>query len=1261
MATGPLPSVPPVVGPGNGILPASTSGTGPLERAEEFVRTQVERTRWRVKILELSTALLNLLGTAIVYLLILVLVDHWLVGLSSPVRWVAFIGLVGGLLIYAYKVIWPLLCHAIHPLYAARSIEQGAPQLKNSLINFLLLRTQTGKLPEAVYGTLAVQAAHDLSAIPLDQSVDRSRLIKIGYVLAGLLTLTLIYAMLSPKAPLPSAVRVIAPWEDVARPTRVHILQVTPGDSEVYQGESVAIAAEVAGSVDREQGVRVVFSSLDGRTVNQSVPLVAAAGESWFRAPVPPGTAGIEEDLVYHVEAGDARSAEYQLRVSPAPTIWVEQLEYALPKYTGLEPETVERQGDIRALEGTRVTIRARANHPIKTAFLELEPAVAAGVAATEFPPTEGVPSTAGKMDADASSSGTVDGVPPQSPTTSPVSPLPRDPSSTAPLGTQRGELPLRQRQPMQVNGLDATATLILELQADRRTPRFHAYRLGIVTERGDANRTPVTYSIEVVPDLPPEVAILTPESERVSVRQDGQQRIEVRAVDPDFGLKHLQLVGSVEGRVVFERQLIDDPTGRTGQQLASFQFIPSELGLRAGTKVTYRAIARDNRTSPGLERPEPNVRTTKDRFIEVVAPPPAKIPDSGSDSAEGQKNDQTGSSGDSGETGSSGGGKDGMAAESGENGSGEGQAEKGSRSAGTGNSSGKSESGSSGQQAGASGQSEPDSGAAEGSAGTPQPDSATPGKEPSGTPSDSSQPQAGGQPGSATSSQADSQGTAEPLHDGEVFEKALERLRQQGAKATDNPNRSDSNEASPQARDADSTQPNTPPSDSGGLNQPETKPQPGTRPNSNSAAPSSSATPPPTSSPQARTNDGGKNANAAQNDPSPATQPGVSPASTENNAEQDPSQPKPASSDNPSPAQPQPSPREQTGQPSSAPKAAPQPNVADQATPSDSANPAEANSPDSETMKPGESTRPQDSAAASPKPSDPAPDTNRPRPSDSQGAENGDQSGGGKPGPGQSANQPGKGMPGSNSPADQGAGAAGEPGTGETAGQVGDQQPASAPTGRSGGESGDGSRAGDRGQGSQAGPAAPSPSQPAKSTAPPGASGDGSSHDGRSGPPLGGGVPSDTVDKAPSDRDWKVADGDTANLEYAQQATDLVIDYLKDQRDQPDPELLRDLGWSVDELRSFIDRWETLKKSAREGTPAEQKNLADSLRSLGLRSPADSARRERTSSDRLRGLQESGIDSAPPAAYRDAFRAFKKGTARASEPSGASPGEVNR
>ena len=137
MATGPLPSIPHGTVLTDGTSSRSRHG-GQQDQAEQFVRMQIERTRRKVKLLELSTALLNLLGVAVSYLLVLIVVDHWVIGLSGWARWLAFAVLVGGLLVYAQSAIWPLLRHAIHPLYAARSIEQGAPQLKNSLINYLL-------------------------------------------------------------------------------------------------------------------------------------------------------------------------------------------------------------------------------------------------------------------------------------------------------------------------------------------------------------------------------------------------------------------------------------------------------------------------------------------------------------------------------------------------------------------------------------------------------------------------------------------------------------------------------------------------------------------------------------------------------------------------------------------------------------------------------------------------------------------------------------------------------------------------------------------------------------------------------------------------------------------------------------------------------------------------------------------------------------------------------------------------------------------
>ena len=88
----------------------------------------------------------------------------------------------------------------------------------------------------------------------------------------------------------------------------------------------------------------------------------------------PPGDTGIRKDLLYHLESGDAASPEFLLRVLPAPTILIERIEYAYPPYTGIADRTVEREADIKAIEGTKVTIRARATQPIRSATLRFDP-----------------------------------------------------------------------------------------------------------------------------------------------------------------------------------------------------------------------------------------------------------------------------------------------------------------------------------------------------------------------------------------------------------------------------------------------------------------------------------------------------------------------------------------------------------------------------------------------------------------------------------------------------------------------------------------------------------------------------------------------------------------------------------------------------------------------------------------------------------------------------------------------------------------------
>ena len=81
----------------------------------------------------------------------------------------------------------------------------------------------------------------------------------------------------------------------------------------------------------------------------------------------------MEQDLVYWIEAGDARSRRFKVTVFERPTIVVQQVRYEYPAYTGVPTAEVGNTGDIRGLEGTQVTIEALANQPIKTAYVDFD------------------------------------------------------------------------------------------------------------------------------------------------------------------------------------------------------------------------------------------------------------------------------------------------------------------------------------------------------------------------------------------------------------------------------------------------------------------------------------------------------------------------------------------------------------------------------------------------------------------------------------------------------------------------------------------------------------------------------------------------------------------------------------------------------------------------------------------------------------------------------------------------------------------------
>jgi hypothetical protein len=95
------------------------------------------------------------------------------------------------------------------------------------------------------------------------------------------------------------------------------------------------------------------------------------------------------------------------------------------------------------------------------------------------------------------------------------------------------------------------------------------------------------------------------------------------------------------------------------------------------------------------------------------------------------------------------------------------------------------------------------------------------------------------------------------------------------------------------------------------------------------------------------------------------------------------------------------------------------------------------------------------------------------------------------------------------------------------------------------------------------------------------------------------------------------------------------------------DDQLLKDLGWSEEDLRRFVDRWQQRKDAARQneqtGKSAERE-LDEALRSLGLR--PGTLQQNIQKDDRQRDLRE-GFRGPVPAKYREQLQRYNRGVTR--------------
>lgn len=1281
-----------------------------LVDSEGYIDQQIRRTRRSLKLLDLAAGVLTLLIGLLAFVLVGALLDHWIVpgGLSLGGRAGLFGVMLAGVAWYGWRQFVPML-KPINPIYAAQTIERNSPTLKNSLLNLLLFRSHRNYLSARVYHALEQQTAVKLSTSGLDGAVDRSALLRLGYALLGVIAVCAIYAVLSPKSLALSTGRVLAPWSDLAAPSRVQILDVKPGKASVARGERVEVSAEING-LSADEPVRLRYSTADERTVDESIRMERPTPEARrFVASLPRGTdAGVEQDLTYWIEAGDARSRKFKLSVFTRPTLMVQKIHYAFPPYTGLPSKETNQIGAIRGVEGTTVTVSALASQPIKNAYIDFE--------------ADGSSDQPMSVSGDRASA-----------------------SFTLKLRDDR-RTPEHTKYALRFTAVDG-----------RQNVEPPIYSIEVTPDYGPEVTITKPEAVEQVANVGDIIPI------GVEARDPDYGLTSVTIVGKVDGGEEQPLLEMIDepqtGRVDATRMFTPGDAGLKPGDVLEYWAVARDSRPSPNedhSEIRRLKIIGPDRQQKGKQQQQPNQGDQQqpnngEQGGEEGESGPGGAGGSGGESSDGgEGEDQSAAGGASGGEGTgdesgqeSDQGQGGPGGGSGQNQSGESKEESeenGENSAGGSNSDEGEPSADQQSQNGSGG------GASGGQKQQPQPgespseqggDSAEAGGEDSG--------EAGGEGGKVSSAGDD---------DAEALRRMMEHLKQnQPQDGSGQPGEQQPGGAQQSGEPGQSGEPNGEPQPGEGAPQPgaqgaQQQPKPGdaAQPNDGQQQDANAGDPQAGETGEGQPmNAGAENGQAPENNSANGAK-GESQNGSGQKPQAEGAQP-PSTGEDPGDAQ-------QQGPAGNNPSKREGGNQAREAKPGDGDQEKQAGenaSPDSAMNESGgdagaghetgEEQGAPGSDGANRQGTQKNQEDNRPgkedneapvgsadkKESDSSGGPSGDQSGGGQDGGGQQADAAGKGGPGEHEPADEGGARSEEQGQGETGTKGGDQQGADGKTGQSSGDqAGNGSKQGEAGDSGEQQPSEQQPGEEGAESGQPGSEGQpgeqgpqgsqnapsgeqqspnggeqagesgkqpaGANPQGQQGPQgeqpgesageppaadasqqnqppdgkpgdqpsndkpsnsntagsaaqVGGGTGSNSQSSSSAESGQLGAD--EANLDYARQQTNLVLEGLDQQlaKKQVDRELLKNLGWTEAELKQFVDRWKNLKeRAAGEGNDAAeaQQELDDALGSLGLRNNTPLRFKGKAKADDLRA--NDALRVKPPSEYADRVREYTKG-----------------
>jgi len=447
---------------------------------DEYISFQLQKTQTGIRSTDIFTAVCGAAVFVISYLLVFVVLDHWVVtgGFGNAMRAVLLVGLLVGTLAWiGGKVVWPCF-RRVNSLYAAKALEEASPELKSTLLNYVDLRSAQREVAPAIIGSMEKRAAVTLSHVEVDDAIDRSTLLRLSYALLAAVVLFSVYSVVSPKKVWPSIVRIFAPSSEVSVSTQTAFLSVDPGDTQVLAREFLTVTTDLSGEVPEE--VTLFFTTADQQFVGEAVPMrEVEAGLKRYQCILKGDRGeGLLQGLTYRIAAGDASTPTYHVTVAQPPSATVNEVRYSFPDYMELPPDRAVGS-NIDTWEGTKIEITATANMVVDSAKLQF---------------------------------------------------------------SDEAEFPARCEEIRMEVGSDGTslsASWQPIIRDDGTYPKF--YRVQCRTKDGASDPTPAVHSIQIQADQKPDVSTLQPGGD-MEVAANAVVPLLIHASDPDFRLSRVVL-----------------------------------------------------------------------------------------------------------------------------------------------------------------------------------------------------------------------------------------------------------------------------------------------------------------------------------------------------------------------------------------------------------------------------------------------------------------------------------------------------------------------------------------------------------------------------------------------------------------------------------------------------------------------------------------------------------------------------------------------